>query len=213
MHRQNRLWQHITQICRSIALADIKEKIYSKEQQEGRIMELKFENIDGYKNQVKKLFVTAFPREERPPMWMLTRRCRQGLAEFRAVVHEDRFVGLIYVIGDERIKTLMFLAIAEDARGGGYGSEILKRVRENYPGVKLFLNIEPLDRNAPNYEQRCRRKKFYERNGLTCLDYQVREAGVTYEMMTYGEYVSKDEYEETMQVMYGRRLYKLIKRM
>ena len=49
-------------------------------------MELKFVDIDDYRKQVKHLFVTAFPREERPPMWMLTRRCRQGKARFRAVV-------------------------------------------------------------------------------------------------------------------------------
>ena len=149
-------------------------------------MELKFVYIDDYRKQVKHLFVTAFPREERPPMWMLTRRCRQGKARFRAVVDSGRFVGLTYVIGDERVKTLMFLAIDESARDGGYGSAILKKVRTEYPDQKLFLNIEPLDENAPNYDQRCRRKAFYERNGLSCLDYQVREAGVTYEMMTYG---------------------------
>ena len=84
-------------------------------------------------------------------------------------------------------------------------------MRAEYPDQKLFLNIEPLDENAPNYDQRCRRKAFYERNGLSCLDYQVREAGVTYEMMTYGEYVTRDEYEEVMRVMYGSLLYKIIK--
>ena len=107
----------------------------------------------------------------------------------------------------------MFLAIDESARDGGYGSAILKKERAEYPDQKLFLNIEPLDENAPNYDQRCRRKAFYERNGLSCLDYQVREAGVTYEMMTYGEYVTRDEYEEVMTVMYGSLLYKIIKRM
>mgnify|MGYP002768939630 FL=1 len=176
-------------------------------------MKLKFVDIDDYRKQVKHLFVTAFPREERPPMWMLTRRCRQGKARFRAVVDSGRFVGLTYVIGDDRVKTLMFLAIDESARDGGYGSAILKKVRTEYPDQKLFLNIEPLDENAPNYDQRCRRKAFYERNGLSCLDYQVREAGVTYEMMTYGEYVTRDEYEEVMRVMYGSLLYKIIKRM
>ncbi len=44
----------------------------------------------------------------------------------------------------------MFLAIDESARDGGYGSAILKKVRAEYPDQKLFLNIEPLDENAPN---------------------------------------------------------------
>lgn len=176
-------------------------------------MDLKFVDARGYKAQVKRLFVTAFPREERPPLWMMRRRCAQGTAKFSAIVDGDTFVGLTYVVGTDKVKTLMFLAIDDSARDKGYGSKVLDYVRKQYPDVKLFLNIEPLDDDAPNYEQRCRRKAFYEHNGLNCLDYQVREAGVTYEMMTYGEYVTRDEYEKVMTVMYGRHLYKLIKRM
>lgn len=177
-------------------------------------MKLDFVNAEEYKKPVKNLFVTAFPREERPPMWMLTRRCRQGKAKFCAVLDSGEFVGLTYVVGTDKVKTLMFLAIAENARDGGYGTEILRCVHDKYKDVKLFLNIEPLDRNAPNYEQRCRRKAFYNKNGLDLLDYQVREAGVTYEMLTYGEYVTRKEYEEVMEVMYGSVLYnKVIKRM
>lgn len=176
-------------------------------------MKLEFINAEKYKKQVRQLFISAFPREERPPMWMLTRRCRQGKAQFCAVLDGDRFVGLIYVIGNDRVKTLMFLAIAEDARDGGYGSEILRCVHQKYKNTKMFLNIEPLDKDAPNYAQRCRRKAFYNRNGMDLLDYQVREAGVTYEMLTYGEYVTKQEYEEVMTEMYGSLLYKIIKRM
>lgn len=176
-------------------------------------MKLEFINAEKYKKQVRQLFISAFPREERPPMWMLIRRCRQGKAQFCAVLDGDRFVGLIYVIGNDRVKTLMFLAIAEDARDGGYGSEILRCVHQKYKNTKMFLNIEPLDKDAPNYDQRCRRKAFYNRNGMDLLDYQVREAGATYEMLTYGEYVTKQEYEEVMTEMYGSLLYKIIKRM
>ena len=176
-------------------------------------MKLEFINAEKYKKQVRQLFISAFPREERPPMWMLIRRCRQGKAQVCAVLDGDRFVGLIYVIGNDRVKTLMFLAIAEDARDGGYGSEILRCVHQKYKNTKMFLNIEPLDKDAPNYDQRCRRKAFYNRNGMDLLDYQVREAGVTYEMLTYGEYVTKQEYEEVMTEMYGSLLYKIIKRM
>lgn len=176
-------------------------------------MKLSFTGIERYKRQVKDLFVSAFPREERPPFWMMMRRCRQGKAEFCAVTDGDKFVGLTYVIGDSKVKTLMFLAVSDDARGGGYGTRILQAVHSKYGDVKLFLNIEPLDETSPNYEQRCRRKAFYERNGMSLLDYQVREAGVTYEMMTFGEYVTIDEYEDVMKVMYGRLLYKIIKRM
>lgn len=176
-------------------------------------MELKFCDISGYRKQVRTLMRAAFPREERPPMWLLEKRCRQGRAEFYAVTLGRQFVGLSYVIGNDRVKTLMFLAVDDKARGGGYGTEILSAVHDRYRDVKLFLNIEPLVETAPNYEQRCRRKAFYERNGMSLLDYQVREAGVTYEMMTFGEYVTKEEYAEVMRVMYGKALYALVRRM
>lgn len=176
-------------------------------------MSLEFANIDNYKKQVETLFVSAFPREERPPLWVMIRRSRQGRAELRAVLDDGRFVGMIFVVGNSEVKTLMFLAVADDMQNSGYGTRILQAVHRKYSDVKLFLNIEPLDETADNYEQRCRRKRFYERNGMELLDYQVREAGVTYEMMTFGEYVTKEEYEGVMQVMYGRLLYKIIKRM
>ena len=101
-------------------------------------MKLEFINAEKYKKQVRQLFISAFPREERPPMWMLIRRCRQGKAQFCAVLDGDRFVGLIYVIGNDRVKTLMFLAIAEDARDGGYGSEILRCVHQKYKNTKMY---------------------------------------------------------------------------
>ena len=66
-------------------------------------MKIEFTDIAPYRKQVKQLFITAFPREERPPMWMLTRRCHQGKARFSAVVDGGRFVGLTYVIGNEKV--------------------------------------------------------------------------------------------------------------
>lgn len=176
-------------------------------------MELQFAELGVWEKEAEKLYKKAFPREERPPFGMLKRRARQGKADFCVVLEGDAFVGITFVVGNDKVKTLMFLAIAEKARNGGYGSRILKLIRRSYPDVKLFINIEPLDEKAPNYQQRCRRKAFYEKNGLTSLDYSVREAGVTFEMMTWGEYVTREEYEETMEVMYGHFLYKIVKRM
>ena len=101
-------------------------------------MDLKFVDVRGYKAQVKRLFLTAFPREERPPLWMMRRRCTQGTAKFSAIVDGDTFVGLTYVVGTDKVKTLMFLAIDDSARDKGYGSKVLDHDRKQYPDVKLF---------------------------------------------------------------------------
>ena len=56
-----------------------------------------------------------------------------------------------------------------------------------------------------------KRKAFYLRNGFEDLQYTVREAGVTYEMLSFGGPVSRREYEQVMQVLFGRLLYFLIR--
>ena len=75
-------------------------------------MQLEFVNANKYRKQVRQLFVTAFPREERPPMWMMTRRCHQGKAEFSAVLDGDRFVGLTYVIGNDLSLFFWYIPLA-----------------------------------------------------------------------------------------------------
>lgn len=174
---------------------------------------LTFESAARHKKEIKRLYRTAFPKEERAPLFFLYRRARQGIADFCAVLDGEKFVGLTYAAGTETVVTLMFLAIEDGERGRGYGSRILKAVREKYRGRRLFLNIEPLDTAADNYEQRVKRKAFYERNGFSGLDYTVREAGVTYDMMTCGGYVSLEEYRAVMERCLGRVWYTLVRLM
>lgn len=176
-------------------------------------MEIQFVPALLHKEEIKRLYKTAFPKEERGPLFLLHRKAKKGKAKFSAVMDGEKFVGLTFIAGKGDVVTLMFLAVADKERGKGYGGRILECVRERYKGKRLFLNIEVVDPQAENYEQRRSRKVFYERNGFEGLDYRVREAGVPYEMLAVGGYVTKEEYESVMEQIFGKILYRFIKRM
>ncbi len=43
--------------------------------------------------QCKKLYLTAFPKEERAPFWLIRSRAKSGRAEMLAAYDENEFVG------------------------------------------------------------------------------------------------------------------------
>ena len=113
-------------------------------------MELKFLDARSHRQEIRRLYTTAFPRQERAPLAFLFHRAKRGKADFQAVFDGETFVGLTLVAGTNDIVTLMFFAIEDAVRGRGYGSRILRAVQQKYHGKRLFLNIEPLDPAAPN---------------------------------------------------------------
>ena len=78
---------------------------------------------------------------------------------------------------------LMFLAVDESLRGEGYGSAILKEIRNRYPEKKLIVSIEPCEDTSPDIEIRKRRKAFYGRNGYSETDFQIKLSGVVQDVL------------------------------
>lgn len=48
--------------------------------------------------QYRALYLSAFPKEERAPWWLLKRRAKQGRAEALAAMDDGRFAGMAYVV-------------------------------------------------------------------------------------------------------------------
>lgn len=173
-------------------------------------MNLHYESALFNKKQIKRLFLSAFPREERPPIRLLYRRHRQGKADFRAVMEGDTFIGLVLITGCETVKTLMFFAVEEAFRGKGYGSEVLEMIRQEFANMPFFLCAEPLDDAAPNARERVNRLRFYAHNGFTEIGLHVVEAGVEYTILTPGTPLVHDQYKAAMLPFFGRLRYHLI---
>lgn len=175
-------------------------------------MDIQFAGAAPYKKEIRELFVQAFPRAERPPLFFLFRRAKKGKGDFCAVLDGGRFVGLTVVAETEGVASLMFFAIAPSVRGQGYGSRVLEALQARYAGKKLFLVIEAVDEKAANYQQRVKRRAFYQRSGFESMGYTVREAGVTYEVLSCGGAVNREEYRQVTEKLFGRLAYFFISR-
>lgn len=63
-----------------------------------------------------------------------------------------------------------------------------------------------MDPNAENYEQRVRRKAFYESNGFKMLPFQVKEGIVMYDAMCVADRepeITRKECDELMKHYFG----------
>lgn len=125
--------------------------------------------------QVKALYYTAFPKEERLPWWVLRLNARRSGIDLTAFLDGDTFCGFTASVTAGNMHFLLFFAIPDDLRGRGCGSAILSRLRQEYEVITL--NVELLDEAAPNYLQRLRRFRFYRKNGFFDTGYHVWEVG------------------------------------
>lgn len=88
---------------------------------------------------------------------------------------------------------IMFLAVDESLCTKGYGSAILKEIKNRYPDKKIMVSIEPCDDSAPDIEVRKRRKAFYRKNGYSETGYMIKLSGVVQEIMiTNGDFDKKE---------------------
>jgi len=89
---------------------------------------------------------------------------------------------------------VLFLAIAPDMQGKGYGSAILTALQEKYGAVEL--NVEPLLESAPNYPQRLRRFAFYKKNGFQDTGYHVWEVGGMFRILSTSKTLNVPRYKK-----------------
>lgn len=158
---------------------------------------------------IKRLYKTAFPREERAPFFFIKRKAKDGKADMLAAKDDGEFVGFLYLVCYLDMVYLFYFAIDDPKRGMGYGSRLLKLLQDSYPGKRIFLAREQLDENADNYAQRVRRHEFYLRSGFNDFSCKLKEAGVIYDVMGIGKDILAEEYDALISSWCGKR-YKSI---
>ena len=143
---------------------------------------------------IYRLYRSAFPRSERKPFSMIYKMTRKGKTDTWYITDEGRFVGLAITInGPDRI-LLDYFAIDEQARNGGYGSQILKMLISHYAPKSLFGEIENVIDDGEDLPLRKRRKQFYLRNGLKEMEVMVYLFGVKMELISTGTPLTFEEY-------------------
>lgn len=159
---------------------------------------------------IKKLYLSAFPPEERPPFFLIKRGLKKSGVLLLAK-ENDEFIGFIYLISYLDMVYFFYFAIEEIHRKKGYGSEVLGLIKEKYKGKRIFLAREKLEESASNYSERVKRRDFYMKNGFSDLPINIKEGSVTYDVMGIGGKISPKEYDDLITSWSGKFLQKLVK--
>lgn len=155
---------------------------------------------------VKNLYIKEFPKYERLPFWFLVYKSKKKNSDFYAIYDDSEYIGLLYLTYYKDIVYVFYLAIDPLQQSKGYGSKILQYLRKIYKDKRLFLNIEKVDSSADNYEQRFKRKRFYEKNGFKNTNFEIGKKDIVYEILYLGEEVYEYEYHALFKSYLGRIL-------
>lgn len=129
-------------------------------------------NLPEYQ-EIKELMKRSFPKNELYSMWLLMLISRIKKVDFLAFYDEEKFVGCVYLIKSKKVAYLMYIVVNDKVQSQGYGTKILKQIMKENKDKEIVLDIEPLDKDASNYEQREKRYHFYKKNGFKKTSYFV----------------------------------------
>ena len=158
---------------------------------------------------ISRLYKTAFPADERAPIWVLTYKADRENVDFWGLYANDQWIGLAYAISEKDLTYLFYLALAEDVRGKGLGSKALQALMKKYSDKRFYIALEQLDPSADNIGERIKRRQFYLKNGLKPINRTIREASVVYDVMSTGD-VQPEEYNTMMRNYLGKRVSRLV---
>lgn len=149
--------------------------------------------------QIQRLYMSAFPADERAPFRLLAGKARRPNVDWLGIFDDDICVGFFYnVLYKEDLAYIFYFAIEEKLRGCGYGSAAISALKREYAGKRLFLAMEEMDENAENFSQRQSRKEFYEFNGFRDMHTKLLEGRVVYDVLSIGGQVDRLEYHDLM---------------
>ena len=142
---------------------------------------------------IKELYFQAFPENERRPFEDMITDTSSHI-EVLAFYDGSVFCGFACLLNTQKISHIIYLAIDENLRSNGYGSQVLTLLHEYKHGSRVIVDIERQNKISENNEQRLKRKQFYLRNGYSESNVKYHWEGEDYEILVYGGNLSKQEF-------------------
>ena len=138
---------------------------------------------------VEQLNKEAFPEEE-----------RVSLEEFLSYQDRDdaQFVGFAFAISNQKAFYISFFAIMPHLRSHGYGREIIEKLIDFYQRT-MILEVERLDEDCDNLEQRKSRMDFYLQNGFKTANAFLEYEGMSFEILYRGDHFDEEAYRNIFQ--------------
>ena len=137
--------------------------------------------------EIRQLYETAFPVEEQIPWDDLMVLVEKMPLDFTAYYDSNELLGFTIVYPRKTFNWFWYFAVPQELRGKGVGQMILSRLIEKYRDCTNILDMESPEQVCENQEQRCRRHKFYLRNGFSDTGVGRSFQGIDYTIMKKGE--------------------------
>ncbi len=157
--------------------------------------------------QVKTIYMEAFPKAERKPFSLIQRAVRKGKSDIWLALDGEIVAGFIVVVPYCDMVMVEYLAVSNQVRSQGTGSKLLAEVCRQYTGHRILLMIEQIDKKANNFEQRTARKRFYLKNGFSPSDFVALGVSGPMEVLCFGGQVSGDDFVKVQKYTLGWLLF------
>lgn len=156
-------------------------------------MELTAKKAHFFDGSAKKIYFESFPKEERMPYPLMVAMSKLWNTDFLIFSDGNTPVGILYLAKNSKLVFVMFLAVAKEMRSKGYGSSILRYVKDHYQ-KKIIVSIEPCNPECPDFAVRQSRKKFYFKNGYEETGYRMKLKGTEQEILVSEGMFNKREF-------------------
>ena len=140
----------------------------------------------------------AFPKVEQMSPRYLNLMSKRKCIHFDAYYDETLFIGFTYLVESKNMVFITYIAVNNEIRSKGYGSQILNTIKSRFPGKTISLNVERLIEDCDNYEQRVKRVKFYERNNFFLTDKLVSNGKEKFSIMSTEKEFSIKDYRNAL---------------
>ena len=147
---------------------------------------------------VEQLNKEAFPEEERVPLDEFLLYQDRDDAHFFAFYNEEEFVGFAFAVSNQKAFYISFFAIMPHLRSHGYGKEIIEKLIDFYQRT-MILEVERLDEDCDNLEQRKARMDFYLQNGFKTANAFLEYEGMSFEILYRGDHFDEEAYRNIFQ--------------
>lgn len=114
-----------------------------------------------YLDEIKNLYIEAFPKAERKPMDQIIKVCENGFGRIIPILLDDEFVGMFITLDSNKDDALLidYFAIKNDYRGLSLGSKSIELLNK-MENKTIIIEIEPCHKDAENFIQRKRERNF-----------------------------------------------------
>lgn len=140
----------------------------------------------------------AFPPQEYIAPHELLKMAQSDGFDFWALYDDECFIGFMAVMTHKTMAYLFFLAIDSSLRSQGYGGAALSKLQQTYPLFQHIVDMELLDKEADNIQQRIARRNFYIRNGYKPTGQYLSYFGISYEVLCRNDRFDFTLFEELL---------------